>query len=1267
MLHESLLKNEIRTVSLPEAQSPSTEEVNNRAKDTNDTFYWHSPQSSTDASAKKEATMVDNELQQGLATEVGAPTLGPAVDATKVNTPSNSVLYNASALGFGGPSDWEYFGDYNTEVIDDTELYTSSKSKAKIGAFPDTAELPANTSPMEATKAVLEMGQADTDGRLQSTPPVSATVTQAQSDSSQQGRTYSITAAPDSTQREGVSPTTQERITLSSDMPAPLQRSSESEQTLSPLPVKVPNDAQTKESPSSTQNQALASSSSQDPELVSRQGDFPKKPQGVAGVEENPLATHEDSERTESLEDARDPLEQGRLSEHVTLLEPPTQPSQIVGEEVLGITQATTNAQEEPGPEHQTHVITGRSNDHSASSDLAPAVHNTQSNERLVHPSSELNNSEDKQHHDDQARTGQDGTNNDVSTRGETSGDESGEDIIISLQHQESISHSQTPPPNSSQSTSTDHSGHVRPEKARRSVFPKSIELNDPYANLDPWAKASLNRYVKMLREEAQAEMDEEKYLIFMTFTRRESRLRAVLYDVEDEPEFPEQTTHRPPLGKYKSTMSFHPSISKALPALPAEAEQETPLTHRHSINKSSALSHIAEAAQAFQEQDFNKRTSSDESYVMIDSPVERPYSPGGRPIVTRPLREKNEVSSRPTIPAASSSAGFNFGQVQRTGGSGAEPPSPGANAPIVLRSDAEIEEKGSERPRSVSVPLATPQHFGSETVRVIGNPDRAVYTPFRYNEGRPHGDVGTVNRQSTYRPFSMLRQGSLRHGSLDSGTGHQKHPMAQRRDTFDTPPTTRKEYAETFFHPKNGNSIPGVLEAGIRKMPSLESALQERGTTSNSHDLILGPLLTVLPQSSLIRPESRHMVNLRQAIDAVVDEYSFIHKAVLTWDVDAKKTREQHEKERHLRQGESEQKFDALFNDNEIGYGDISDLEAEFKRSEAARKADEDRAEYQSFVCEVFDTVWARLHYEMDQLNPLYEQCTQMVTDAPAGKDMFEDTQGRVAIAPAMDNLLNLYQKLGIRHQKAFEAVLERDRRLKKTEVAPWYALGDIKKVKQLKKRFEEAEKNAILQFCRQRDERANELMDILGPNTRRGVGANQDYMESIMQAVRNIAMEAALGAVPEDVVISTDQILKAKTITTALARSSEQIVQTFHVADMLLNAAGYEVSVANARLMNADAATFKRLSEEKRNEDQKLMEDLEHRLSLIRGGSNRTHDEITKLLSLLVNNAGNATPPGRPTSAPADPDHEARLQKALEEAKRRNALKDAGADEFS
>ena len=1039
------------------------------------------------------------------------------------NTPvaSSSFFYNASALGLGGPSDWEYFGDYAGEVIDDTELYGITKPKHKPDTSTENMELPASPS---ISKQRPESSQMSSDTKSHDTDSIAQADPEATISSSQDCLIQSSEIS--SNQNAG-------ETTRPPETPLPSKTSYENS---------MPND--------------VTSSSS-----TPRQGSFD-------GIKQNVEPLKED-----------------------------------MNQFIRGIS-----------PEKSQSVIaTGVS---MTDPKLDAANGYPLSSQETARSSSVLGVESEK-----------------------------------SVKEEAVVESHPTPAIQSSAETS----GMQDPRSPRRSVFPKSVELNDPYANLDPWAKASLNRYVKMLREEAQTESEEEKYRVFITFVRRETRLRAVLYDVEDEPDLIEQNTTRSGHQKPDDRLPLRPSVSKALPALPPDAhEKALPQSQSNSTRMSPSLQNAQvrrSESDPSQERAPPKRLSTEESFVMIDSQSEGQYSPGGRPLISR-LNKKGDGrgsipnSGTPEIPHQEKPPVLSS---QRNSD---KSHSDGSDAPILIGLDTSLEP-----PRSTSVPPSATS--GKPQLPSTQSPDRPAYVPFRYNEGRPYSGEQSSRHQSVRRPYSALRL-----GSLDSGLNSVKDSDNKRRSTLESSSSLQIGNDEASFHSRTG-SIPDVLGAGPGADARARASMVALTQTSKAHgESSLNLLEKVLPQASIVQIRSGRFGELRQAMDAIVDDFSFIHKAVVAWDVKAKKVRERNDRDRSVRQVENEQRIDALFNENEIGYGDISQLEADFKRSEAAKKTTEDRAEDQAFISDVFDYVWTHLHYEMDQLAPLYDECTNMVHDASAGKDMFQDLENGVAIAPAMDVMLTLHQKLNIRHQKAFEAVLERDRRLKKTEVAPWYTLGNIAKVKQLEKQFEDAEKKAILDFCQKRDARANELMDIIDENTLRGVGANQDYMESIMQVVRKIVTEVAVGTLsPKDQEsISQDEIIKAKSITTAVARSSEHIVQTFHVVDMLLNAADYEASVANAKLSGADPSTLQRLSAERAKEDQKLVKDLEHRLTLIRGDSIRTHDEIEKLLSLV----GERTDEMGSTVSPAvatDASHQERLQKALEEAKARNASKEAEA----
>ena len=741
----------------------------------------------------------------------------------------------------------------------------------------------------------------------------------------------------------------------------------------------------------------------------------------------------------------------------------------------------------------------------------------------------------------------------------------------------------------------------------------------DPYSDLDPWGKASLNRFAAMLREESRAETNQDKLNIFNVFTGRESRLRVILYGTDDELIIPQKPTRRQEtvqkpekVGFVKQAVDRANSIGldrslKALPALPAHRESVLDLPvnaaaslikQRDSRSKDGGVHQeprlSGDDSNLQEESETDIGPSADDSYIMIDSTSNGVQcSPGGKPVIVTAFKKDQ---------------GTNVGSAYNED------------------NDASSETLGdsrSVRSASSNRPIAGPL----EDAKI---PETSAHPLLKHNKARSEVKNYLANRKSVCRPYATLTQGSL---DCVSTFGKEERMRFAEAVGISTAPTSQ-------YSSFSRVNIDGVTNK--QRDHDVEVPNDLRRFINADFD----PLLLALPSSDAVIHVSPRMLDLRNVMEAIPDDFGFIHQSVVAWDAKIKRQREENDRRRHARQAESEQKIDSLFDDHEIGYGDIAELETEFKRSEAARRADEDRFEYQTFVSNVFDLVWTRLHYELDQLIPHYDQYSKLMDDTLAGKEMFENSEEGLALGPTMSSFLALHQKIEIRHQKAFEAVLERDRRLKKTEISPWYALSSIAKVKQLEKQFEDAEKKAIIEYCQLRNARANHLMDVLDQNTLRGVGANQDYMEAIMKAVRRIASGRAFASVPgtNEPTAGLEEVEKARAITALLASSSEQVVQTFHVADMLLNSADYEVHVAKAKVAKADMTTLANLKEERAKEDQKLMRDLEHRLALIREDTRRTNDEIVKLMLFLgVHN-------GRADTAPVQaedtaPKHKARI----------------------
>ncbi|KAL8737474.1 MAG: hypothetical protein Q9181_001634 [Wetmoreana brouardii] len=1107
-----------------DASEESQNTYDNRDQDQrNDSFYWHSPQSSTctshDRDQNQDIPGTSSLLDATPEPQEQHPYVPPrdqenTVAAEHTNNLYQPILgtYSASALGFGGPSDWEHFGDYDGEEIDDTDLYIRSDSPKNKKAPTSTSELPADSPPVithsEQPPTVFEEpSKASNKVEQENFLSTSPSKTQTSYDRSVDiGYRLPEQNGDDATQFK---PSDQSTFQTS-----PQEREPFFGQQRAPQSIDVASDQERSDPPSTLLKDSYY-----------RPGEGVVIPPTATDTGcRSPEGTSLPEDRSLAAESNVEPSIPVATSDNTSLTD-------VI---VESNTQNEDDTEQRPsGPAH-----------------VEPRYH-------------------------DQPR--------------------SGEEEAISDTH-----------------------AFTREDSIKRSslvsdgsLLSKAREMTDPYADLDPWAKASLNRYIAMLREEARAPNDSEKLDLFKAFSRKEWRLRVVLYGADDEQgdTFPLTSNDGP--GQSFNTLGLRRPPSKALPALPLEAEHSKPdVPINSSLTSANVRKPSLEKLLTGKEDVKTPRSSGEGSYVMVDTPGGRrqhipdegtaeSYSPGGRPIQIQAIGPRNNVAR--SVPAPGSSK---------------------ADVPDTV----------------------VPQEQASDS--------KPAYTPFRYSQGYLDDAEQPVDRRASYRPYAALKL----------------EPVADRADSAPervTESPQRTNLPSSSSEPQLMDSAPSN-DQGLSDLKPQQSIATENGQPLDLRRFEradFDPLIAVLPASGHIPQSAVELSSFQRGINAIPDDFGFIHQHVVAWDAKAKQMRAQHEKEGQIRQGESEQRIDALFNDDEIGYGDISELESDFKRAEAARKNDEDRAEYQTFVTEVFDAVWYRLHLEIDQLSPLYDEYTGLAHETLAGKDMFEATENQYALAPTMSALLALHQKLEIRHKKASEAVLERDRRLRKTEVSRWYTLGNVAKVKQLEKQFEHAERKGIVEYSKQRDRRANQLMDVLDQNTLRGVGANQDYMEAVMKAVRRIASGRAFASAPaSEPGLGMDEVMKAKAVTAVLASSSEQIVQTFHVADMLLNAADYELSVATARLANADSTMFERLKEERASEDAKLMRDLQHRLALIREDSRRTNDEIVKLLCFLGVQGGHAQVPNLP--AISDPEHKQRLQKALEDAKRRNAAKAAGSD---
>lgn len=293
-------------------------------------------------------------------------------------------------------------------------------------------------------------------------------------------------------------------------------------------------------------------------------------------------------------------------------------------------------------------------------------------------------------------------------------------------------------------SPDVDSSAQTAPEQARNATpgaSEKPAKPVDQYEDLDPWSKSSLFRYVTMLRKEAVAESDEEKYKIFTGFVAKETRLREVLYNIEHVVKEPKPSDVTPP--------------EPLKPKSDNKPEQKN-------------IDHSDESGLIPVESEYFPANAAAISSAQSPDVDDIPYSPGGRPILNRPYTAQGVKTQHSALQRSASN------------------PSGRGNSPLAKTIPAQLESDLAIR--STSVP---PQSAISEKPLAPLKPDspQPAYTPFRYEEGPQRGSESLNIVQPAYQAYSALRQASAESGRAMSGapseTGLSVPGSAPSDETF--------------------------------------------------------------------------------------------------------------------------------------------------------------------------------------------------------------------------------------------------------------------------------------------------------------------------------------------------------------------------------------------------------------------------------------------------------------------------------------------------
>jgi len=464
-----------------------------------------------------------------------------------------------------------------------------------------------------------------------------------------------------------------------------------------------------------------------------------------------------------------------------------------------------------------------------------------------------------------------------------------------------------------------------------------------------------------------------------------------------------------------------------------------------------------------------------------------------------------------------------------------------------------------------------------------------------------------------------------------------------------------RKEHDEIFIGPMNPKkpetptppaSVAAVPIAVAERSRSLSPHKAAPPPEPEPREFPLIMLEDSLPRTiDISTPPDPLLEKLLKSLPGDTSWISSLHQA---FEASAARTRAENEKARHIREQEAQERQDELYNDQAIGYGDIAALEEEFKEEEERRKKQEERKDYNDYVAQVFEPVFGRLQKEISQMTNIFGEAKRLVDGAYAGKKALshpskplDDKEHPVDLRSGLDTLLKIQKAIDAHSDVVALAINDRDKRIKRLEIAALYALGNGAKLKAAEKHFDQAAKAAAVKAAGEKANRASKLFEIVEKAVPRGVGQNQDYMDIIM----NLLQDAHAHDNNPDTETTREVLDKTLVATQSLAAVSENLMRILHTVEMALSNADYQYAAAEAKMHDAPPQKIKDLEDEMGQKDTHSASELERRLDLVQEDSKGAIvivDEIRATLKKEVSEE--------------EKQHQERVRIALEEARRRN-----------
>ncbi|KAF2134028.1 hypothetical protein P153DRAFT_427901 [Dothidotthia symphoricarpi CBS 119687] len=391
---------------------------------------------------------------------------------------------------------------------------------------------------------------------------------------------------------------------------------------------------------------------------------------------------------------------------------------------------------------------------------------------------------------------------------------------------------------------------------------------------------------------------------------------------------------------------------------------------------------------------------------------------------------------------------------------------------------------------------------------------------------------------------------------------------------------------------------------------------------------------LTDLLPAQIATPTPSHLVEEIRTKSAKFNSSSEkIDELTKTWEKSASLARRKRDDARRERREDNEERNDDLFNSDEISYAKMKQLEAEFEKEEAELKAQEDRAEYQTYIDTVFDKVYADLQADIKSLTSLYFSAENLLQDSETGIKSLENSDAPSAIH-CLHLLSDTHALLEAKHAQVALAVADRDKRYKKTEIQPLNAARNFAKLKIVEQQFLAAEKHAVANAKRDVAARMDTLYKFVEDVVVEAVSVEQGEIDRVVAAIRALDDEGA----------EAKMLDHAQMTIALLAQSSKALLGFVNEREVQLNAVVFEADIALARAEGADAKRVQELEAEREAEEGKLREEYERRVGVL----GQDDEEVRGLIARKRK--------GGEVGEEAEKEKEKRLRMALEEAKRRN-----------